>query len=1003
MPDWVLFKLVKTERYIMIQLSITSILLFLSLELFAQGKGDCENLNLILEQRQIEYDLIKDELKSIKKLATKNNISDALYLKLFTIQPSMLNRDTLTYKIQTLNKELGSPSQEEKAKDPCAKLSPEFSMLEGEIQKTRKAIVEKKVEILNKQIEILAQNQSMKAKTNIDFFKGVGPEDRAAFVYLKQLYQDLIKNEQQWLDELQERTSLDAKTLQMIEDITNHTRGGLEPNSAKVLGYYAKVKGVWQGLIDQGIPIFRMFQSDSSISIKNASEFPLSGQALETYKRIADQIATEATESQIRKRDAFEDQISHYLKSIEDVSELRASLLGLIDMGLLLEVSGTEFLNDILREIIAVPVRFLGFVQRRLMNILNDFDRGLSGLWSLFQKGFILLLLLLIPYGVRHLTKRIDQFLNEYRKQLIMSRHQSRKAYRSSLLYLRLIPYTPWVTYLIAVASIAYMVQDTVYQDIIIALPLFSYFFLYKIFRLAIYDLVSLIQSMILEDQINTKTLVNSTSKIVGRFYLISFSVLHLTESTVDQGLIYGQISALMFILGLLTCAWAAYGWKSLIIPLCGKTFPEKMAAKVQELCSGRFSIFFCLPVFFLILIVLILDYLWDWLSEWEIVKKYFAKLYRRKIESRSNGASSSNDQLPEDYKQIFSYDYKLNESFVVPSNQEKIELIFKEIEGWLTEKEEDQSIIIYGDKGIGKTIILDKIESKFSDLEIIRSVVPTKISDKDALSNYLSNALGQEKNDNLIRMIMEFDKSNDNKKMILIDDAHNLFLGKVGGFEALKTMISLVNLNSENIFWVLTFNSYSWFYLKGVLSGNNYFRTEVGLERWSDESIRQLILSRHESSSYKLSYDQIMANQGVSKSGLAKEYAEEQFFRLLWEQANGNPRVALYLWVGCLKLSFGKYLRVGLPESPKLQKLNQLDDTSWFVLSTVVSHENLTRKEIADSINISMGEVSHAIKSAVENKLLHKGKNNRYRIGFMYQQDLVRQLKIKNFIYGIN
>ena len=248
--------------------------------------------------------------------------------------------------------------------------------------------------------------------------------------------------------------------------------------------------------------------------------------------------------------------------------------------------------------------------------------------------------------------------------------------------------------------------------------------------------------------------------------------------------------------------------------------------------------------------------------------------------------------------------------------------------------------------------------------------------------------------------MVMEYNREAQEKQLILVDDAHNLFLGKVGGFEALKAFINVINLNTENLFGSLPLTLTPGPTLKGVLGNSNYFRTEVRLSPWSDSEVSQLILARHKSSGQRISYDQIMSTSGYNSSRSSIQYAEEQYFRLLWEQSNGNPRVALFLWSKSVSLDYTNAIKVGLPESPRLEKLVGLDDTSWFVLSTVISHENLTRKEIAESINIPQGEVNHAIKSAVENKLLYKEKNNRYRIGFTYQQDLIKQLKAKRILF---
>jgi len=162
------------------------------------------------------------------------------------------------------------------------------------------------------------------------------------------------------------------------------------------------------------------------------------------------------------------------------------------------------------------------------------------------------------------------------------------------------------------------------------------------------------------------------------------------------------------------------------------------------------------------------------------------------------------------------------------------------------------------------------------------------------------------------------------------------------------------------------------------------------------------VLLNIYAESGYRLSYDQIiMATKTKNSYQESLAFTEEQFFRILWEQSNGNPRVALYLWTQCLRYNGGKKLKVGLPEKPSFQRLVGMEDDFWFVLASLVKHENLTRKEVVSTTNIPWPRVAQSIKIGLERKLLFKSKNNRYRLHFLSQSELVRQLKIKNFIYG--
>ena len=248
---------------------------------------------------------------------------------------------------------------------------------------------------------------------------------------------------------------------------------------------------------------------------------------------------------------------------------------------------------------------------------------------------------------------------------------------------------------------------------------------------------------------------------------------------------------------------------------------------------------------------------------------------------------------------------------------------------------------------------------------------------------------------------MLQIDRKIENKTVVVIDEAQNLFLSKTGGFEAYYYFTELVNVNVDNIFWVLSFNKYSWLYLDRAFGRTQFFRNVFELRGWSDVNIKELIMKRHSTSEFKLSYD-LLISATRSQDEMDK-YAtiEAKFFKLLWELSRGNPRAALSLWITALSMKNKSTFNVNIPKEPEITGIDQLSDDLLFVLAFVLKHENLSANELEKSTNLPKGIVRNAIKVSLERNYLYRDKRGRFMIDINQQHPLIKYLRVKNFVYG--
>ena len=662
------------------------------------------------------------------------------------------------------------------------------------------------------------------------------------------------------------------------------------------------------------------------------------------------------------------------------------------------------YFQDLGREILAIPIRLGGYLYQKFMTVRQDLDGSAAGALRIFNALISLIVLFFIPMIARYTTRKVSAIMDRYRESLLKDKRDfSGRQYRTAFWVKKLTPYVPFLLYLFFIWLLDRNLAGTIFDEIRIFLPILQFYIYYRIFRLLVQETIALLDALIEGDIANAQKMAESTSKLVGYFFLFSYVTMYLTELTVNRGLLYNFVAETMKFIGYFVCALAAYRWRQFIAPAARQIIPGRFGEKLAQLCEGRLAFVTTLPVLLIVLGKHIFNFTWAWLSTLEFSKRILAKIYRRKIEASSQNLQKTTVvKPPESYLELFDIEEKVGAQ--ISANEDGFNKIVKEVKGWISGEEEDQSIAVYGEKGVGKSFLLKRVASTFTakGIHCIDIDLQDKVYTKQGLSQFLANRLKVELQENPFKMILEYNKDCQKKTLILLDNAQNLFLGKIGGFEAIKNFVELINLKTDQLFWCCSFNDYAWAYLKGVLGTAQYFRSEVNLGPWSDQAIRELISSRHDKSGYRLSYDQMIlaARQSTNRIEATKQ-AEEQFFRLLWEQSNGNPRVALYLWTTCISLQGQNELKVSIPERLRVTSLLGHDDNYWFVLAAIAKHENLTRKEAADVTNLDWGHVAHAIKVGLETKVIFRSDTNRYRLHFSSQQDILKQLRMKNFIYG--
>lgn len=656
-----------------------------------------------------------------------------------------------------------------------------------------------------------------------------------------------------------------------------------------------------------------------------------------------------------------------------------------------------DYIKDSVFEIQIIPNKWISIFQLKYIQIKSHIDRKEYSL--ILPEVFSILLFVLIPFLLFKFYNGINNFLNDMRRDLARTFHQSLWKRKLAVHLQWLSPYISYAVTLAFLKISSDLIQKTLVAEISLLIPYLTYYIYYLIFKLTVVNVLrySSERAMILSYRDTRKKIIKHVKRL-GRFLFFSMISLYSISSVSSKSLVYRELSVLFLGIGIILIYLLVFDWQNEINKILDRYLSDKykpLITKLQKSILYKFM----LPIFFIYSIWLPFgNVLKQQASEWSITRAIAAKLFKKKLESvEENSEQTQKKELPTTYLKYFEPTLEEDDIYF-DSSLPHLELMTQEIQEWLDEKTDEHTMAIYGDKGCGKTLSLEHVTSKFQDCDVVMAQVPSKLCQKSDVFKFLSHLVGESESPG-IESILNLDKEL-KPTIIVLDDAQNFFLAHFGGLDGIKALFEILNLRTNNIFWIASFNTYSWYYLNQAFRKNRYFRVSIKIKGFDEEDLQNLIMHRHKKSEFKLSYaDIIQAFRSNDESG-STTYVETLFFRMLWEQSKGNPSLAMKLWISSLTPIRRNRLKVGLPMAYSSKILSEFSDECHFTYASIVRHENLTTKELTKVTNLDEGVVRHALRLGLENEFLTRGDDNRYRFDLSTQYQLINFLKAKNFIY---
>jgi hypothetical protein len=372
-------------------------------------------------------------------------------------------------------------------------------------------------------------------------------------------------------------------------------------------------------------------------------------------------------------------------------------------------------------------------------------------------------------------------------------------------------------------------------------------------------------------------------------------------------------------------------------------------------------------------------------LSYFDITKKLAAKIIRKQVE-RISSKSLKEVEIPKMYKDEFS---SLQLNVYRPEWLLKIETSISDaITKWEENTNASSFSHLVGDPGSGRAILIEDIKSKHKELKPITIKVTNKITTAADFNRFIKE---------------ETEKIDVATKLIIFDNAENLYLNSPGQFDAIKKLFQTFSTHQERFYFINIFDYYPWLHIKDFFGQIND-REVFTLKGFSDKELSKLILDKNKNSKTKIIFDKAIY-EATNKKGLKnqEDNVSTYYFRMIWEQTSGNPLMAQLLWLNSIR-SFNQQdqkIIVGLPQKKPSSIFKNISLNSMFVYNSILKHSRLNFEDCCTVTNLEPRIVSGALSFGKSSNFLSIDENNCYYIKRSWYTTLSELLKTKNLIYG--
>jgi hypothetical protein len=309
--------------------------------------------------------------------------------------------------------------------------------------------------------------------------------------------------------------------------------------------------------------------------------------------------------------------------------------------------------------------------------------------------------------------------------------------------------------------------------------------------------------------------------------------------------------------------------------------------------------------------------------------------------------------------------------------------------------------VAITGDRGVGKGVLMSLLAAGL-DGDPIQATAPIGHTQAKQALRWLSGVAGIEAISTSEELVDALKKRP--PTIFLLSNIHRLFLRAVGHYDGLDTVLEVMQATGRHHFWVASLHEPAWTFLHGMshVGHLTVFPSRIRLGDLSPADLSQWLMSQTRRGGIEPQFNSLLQRKGRGQDQMRMlERAERAYWRLLTDTSQGNPSVAIRLWMDGLRpLSEQGAANVGLFKAHGSEELEELGDNELFALTALILHEDLTVHELHIVLNQPESGARALCRGLEQRTLITETESGRYKVRLNWLPAVERYLRRRSFMH---
>lgn len=341
--------------------------------------------------------------------------------------------------------------------------------------------------------------------------------------------------------------------------------------------------------------------------------------------------------------------------------------------------------------------------------------------------------------------------------------------------------------------------------------------------------------------------------------------------------------------------------------------------------------------------------------------------------------------QIPVFYRTLFSSTSLINKELWVPMTEESVIIqsaIKRHNDGF------GGAILITGVHGAGKTALTRYCVGKFFRKDRVFYVKPPIAGsiDPNTWHAELQKATGSNGSPSEILMALP------PKSVFVFNDLELWWERSDEGSKILRELTQLIRTFGRDVLFVMNCNTYAFQQMNKSLLLEDYILSQVECRPFDTKKLQQLILQRHKTSGLTFHY------RNTSENSLL-QLRIAALFHTYFNYSQGIPGVAMNAWIKNITKVDQKHIVISRPESPNLEKLDDLDKEWLIVIALFVQHKNITATKLARIMDLTSDEATRLLENLLNAGIIDARENEIFKLNKYLEPFLVRTCFDKGLI----